>query len=94
MARQDKERRAAAVGAAETAVSEAETRAAQAAERAEQAAAGLRAAEADLTAIKDQLTERLGDGEPQALVTRPRGRAHRRRAHRDTGLRRRGDRPA
>ena len=66
--RSDRQERAAAVGAAATSVSEAETRAAQAAERVETTSAELRTAEAELTAIKDQLTERLGDGEPQALV--------------------------
>ena len=68
-ARQGKEGRAAAVGAAETAVSEAEIRAAQAGRGTDAASEGVRAAEAELAAIKDQLTERLGEGEPLTLVS-------------------------
>jgi exonuclease SbcC len=68
-ARQDKEEHAATVGAARTAVAEAETRAVQAGERAQLSNADLRAADAELSAVKDLLTQRLGDGEPHALVS-------------------------
>ena len=50
--------------------------AAQAARGPTRLPSGVRAAEAELTAIKDQLTERLGEGEPLTLVERRRGRAH------------------
>jgi DNA repair protein SbcC/Rad50 len=61
-------RLATAVGSAETAVVEAERRLDEMSSTVELAAADLRRAEADLAAAKDQLAERLGDGEPRELI--------------------------
>ena len=67
-ARTDRERCSVAQGSAGTAVTEAERRLDEATHRAEEAETGLRGAEAELTAAKDQLAERLGDGEPRRLI--------------------------
>jgi DNA repair protein SbcC/Rad50 len=67
-ARAERERAAAAVGAAEASVRETHGRAAELGRQVELAAADLRRADADLAAAKDRLAERLGEGEPRQLV--------------------------
>jgi exonuclease SbcC len=67
-ARTARERVAASLGSTATALMEAERRHAEARERAEAGERELRAAEAALTSVQDQLADRLGEGEPRALV--------------------------
>ncbi len=67
-ARVDRERLAAALGAAEGAVTDGERRLHETSNQVELAAADLRRVEADLAAAKDRLAERLGDGEPRELI--------------------------
>jgi exonuclease SbcC len=66
--RAGRERLASEVGAAGAAMSEAEQRLSESAQTLEAAEADLRTAEAELTAAKDRLAERLGIGEPRALI--------------------------
>jgi exonuclease SbcC len=67
-ARTARERVAASLGSTATALTEAERRHAEALERAAACERELRAAEAALTSVQDQLADRLGEGEPRALV--------------------------
>ncbi len=66
--RAQRELLSAQVGSAETATAEAERRLEEATTARAETETAVRDAEAELTAAKDRLAERLGDGEPRALI--------------------------